>query len=240
MISPRDYIDGKPDIATGIHGFEIMQKQVGDCSVLSSLAVCGHYEFKFRQQGRHLISKNIFPQDNQGNPVYNPAGHYVVKLFINGMWRAVHIDDYLPVNTNNDFLCAYSSRGKMWVSLIEKAYLKLHGGYEFMGSNSSRDLYVLTGWLPEKYKLQKQENRDLLWQKILKGYQNNDCLITIGTGSIEDEDSIGLVGCHAYGVLEIVEFNGLRMMLVKNPWGHFRYRGKYSVEDKQSWTPQLK
>lgn len=94
----------------------------------------------------------------------------------------------------------------MWVSLIEKAYLKLHGGYEFMGSNSSRDLYVLSGWLPEKFNLKKDVNRDSLWAKILRGYRNNDCLITIGTGVIPDEDNVGLCGNHAYGVLEILEY----------------------------------
>jgi len=29
-------------------------------------------------------------------------------------------------------------------------------------------------------------------------------------------------------------------LLVKNPWGHTRWKGKYSYEDTRSWTPQLK
>jgi calpain-7 len=77
----------------------------------------------------------------------------------------------LPINTWGDYLCAYSSRGKLWVSLIEKAYLKLHGGYEFMGSNSSRDLYTLTGWLPEKIHIRDEDKPDIeaLWQKLYTG-----------------------------------------------------------------------
>ena len=93
----------------------------------------------------------------------------------------------------------------MWVSLIEKAYLKIHGGYDFDGSNSSRDLYVLTGWLPQKYSLNGDLDRNALWKRIHAGYKNNDCLITVGTGSIVDEDAVGLVGCHAYAILEVVE-----------------------------------
>ena len=180
-----------------------MQKQVGDCSVLSALAVAAHFELKSNWTKR-IITHNIFPQDNHGNPIYNPTGEYIVKLFVNGCWRGVKIDDFLPINQQGDWLCAYSARGKLWVSLIEKAYLKLHGGYDFNGSNSSRDLYCLTGWLPEKLKLKNEDiDRNLLWSRIIKGYRNNDCLITIGTGVITDEDNVGLVGNHAYGVLEI-------------------------------------
>lgn len=159
-----------PDIATQVNGYEVMQKQVGDCSVLSSLAVAAHFEFKSNWTKR-IITNNIFPQDNAGNPVYNPTGEYIVKLFVNGTWRGVTIDDYLPINNNGTWLCAYSSRGKLWVSLIEKAYLKLNGGYDFDGSNSSRDLYTLTGWLPEKFRLKKQGiDANAIWQRIKLGY----------------------------------------------------------------------
>lgn len=121
------------------------------------------------------------------------------------MWRSIDIDDYLPIDTNGNFICAYSNKGKLWVSLMEKAYLKAHGGYEFIGSNSSRDLYTLTGWLPEKIEL-KTYDRTKLWNRIKQGYSTNDCLITIGTGLITDEENVGLVSNHAYGVLEILEY----------------------------------
>jgi len=174
-----------------------------------------------------------------GYPLYNPCGKYIVKMFINGVWRAVEIDDYLPIDGFGNLICAYSNKGKLWVSLFEKAYLKIHGGYEFIGSNSSRDLYTLTGWLPEKIDL-KTYPRAKLWERIKAGYRTNDCLITIGTGLIADEENVGLVSNHAYGVLEIYEYKDHRILLVKNPWGHFRWNGKYSTEDTVSWTPELK
>ena len=40
-------------------------------------------------------------------------------------------------------------------------------------------------------------------------------------------------------MLEILEYQGYKMLLIKNPWGHKRYTGKFSIGDK-NWTPQLK
>ena len=151
----------------------------------------------------------------------------------------MEVDDYLPVNDWGTLISAYSNKSKLWVSLLEKAYLKAHGGMDFPGSNSSRDLYILTGWLPELIKLESCD-RQRLWERIHAGYKNRDCLITCGTGAIEDEDKIGLVGGHAYAILEIMEFKGHKMLMVKNPWGHKCYNGKFSVNDTRNWTAELK
>jgi hypothetical protein len=48
IIDRNLYINGRPDVATNITGYEVMQRKIGDCSVLSSLAVAAHYELKWK------------------------------------------------------------------------------------------------------------------------------------------------------------------------------------------------
>ena len=36
------------------------------------------------------------------------------------------------------------------------------------------------------------------------------------------------------------EVMGVRLVLVKNPWAHKRWKGAYSVNDHARWTPALK
>jgi calpain-7 len=79
-------------------------------------------------------------------------------MFFNGSWRAVTIDDHFPRSKYNTWSAAHSKLGKLWVNILEKAYLKLHGGYDFPGSNSSRDLQVFTGWVPEIIELTREFN----------------------------------------------------------------------------------
>lgn len=160
---------------------------------------------------------------------------------MNGSWRGVEIDDYLPVDEYGNLMCAYSNKSKLWVSLLEKAYLKAHGGYDFPGSNSSRDLFIFTGWVPEVIDLQLCDRQEM-FQKLLNGQRADDCLVTCGTGPLdeESEEKLGLVSSHAYAILEIKEYKGLKMLMVKNPWGHKRYKGKFSFEDLESWTTELR
>ena len=65
----------------------------------------------------------------------------MVKLWLNGVTRQVIVDDRLPIDHHANLLCSNTSRSKddhleLWVSIIEKAYMKLCGGYDFPGSNS--------------------------------------------------------------------------------------------------------
>ena len=46
-IPAEQWVNGMPDIATQVTGYEVMQQKVGDCSVLSALAVAAHFELKY-------------------------------------------------------------------------------------------------------------------------------------------------------------------------------------------------
>lgn len=37
-----------------------------------------------------------------------------------------------------------------------------------------------------------------------------------------------------------MEYKGIKMLIVKNPWGESSWKGKWSVDDSNSWTPELK
>lgn len=84
-------------------------------------------------------------------------GKYVFKLHFNGCFRRVVIDNRLPASSSKRTLHVKdrSNQGLLWPALIEKAYLKVKGGYDFPGSNSGVDLFVLTGWIPEQLFLQR-------------------------------------------------------------------------------------
>ena len=68
---------------------------------------------------------------------YNSAGIYMVYLYVNGIRTAVVIDDYIPVwPQNNQPVFAKAKNDALWVSLLEKAWAKLHGTYCRSESNS--------------------------------------------------------------------------------------------------------
>ncbi|KAF0685589.1 Aste57867_22557 [Aphanomyces stellatus] len=241
-VRPTSYGSGHPQMVAQISPYVIVQDVVTDCSFVASLCITAAYELRFQKQ---LITKIIYPQDARGMPIVNPGGKYIVKLWANGVPRKVEVDDFLPLGQSGSLLCSCTTTSnELWVSIIEKAYLKVNGGYDFPGSNSGIDLFALTGWIPETLSFSDHDssNSDIAWQRLISAHNFGDCLITIATGdmTMDETKRVGLVPSHAYAVLNVVETStNIRLLQVKNPWNRKRWRGPYGIDDMERWTPEL-
>jgi calpain-7 len=230
-------LSNHPRMIKSVSSDKVHQTVVSDCSFVSSLAISADFEQRFKTP---LILKSIYPQNAQGVPIYNPFGMYFVRLFVNGVWRKVVIDDMLPVDEGGNLLCSFSDdRDEFWVSIIEKAYIKVMGGYDFPGSNSGVDLHTMSGWIPERLSFKDAATKD--FDRMFKALHKGDVLLTIATGALGNLESerAGLVPSHAYALLDLRLVDGIRLLKVKNPWSHLRWKGKYSPFDKTNWTPKL-
>eukprot|EP00092_Neocalanus_flemingeri_P004142 GFUD01004456.1.p1 GENE.GFUD01004456.1~~GFUD01004456.1.p1 ORF type:complete len:815 (-),score=258.12 GFUD01004456.1:609-3053(-) len=239
---PEEFI-AHPKMIELVDCYSVKQTVVSDCSFVASIAIAAQYEKKFRKR---LITSIIYPQNKAGDPVYNPAGKYMVKLHINGIARKVVVDDFLPIGPGNEPLCSYSSnKSELWISLLEKAYMKVMGGYDFPGSNSNIDLFALTGWIPERVAIRPNDptfNAEAAFSLLLKRFSVGQCLATLATGELSDAkaDRAGLVSTHAYAVLDVREVDGVKLLKLKNPWSHLRWRGNWSELDTTHWTDNFR
>ncbi|KAK9472441.1 uncharacterized protein V1510DRAFT_417527 [Dipodascopsis tothii] len=226
----------------GAGGLDVSQGLLSDCSVISSFCAATAWELR---TGKKILSNKLFPQSSKGVPTVSPSGRYVTKLLINGIHRRVVIDDLLPATDGSRSIVARSLTNPrlLWPALMEKAVLKLRGGYAFPGSNTAWDLFVLTSWVPELISLQrcvKPAAADV-WSRVHQSWKYNDVLVTVGTGRLAkiEEEQLGLVTEHDYAIVDLVELDdGTRLMLLKNPWSEgvspvgAKYQGHPKLADR--------
>ncbi|KAM6502958.1 hypothetical protein JOM56_002935 [Amanita muscaria] len=216
---------------------QVLQNIVTDCSLCASLIVCLEHGKRFKS---HLL-QNVL----HSCPEHTSCGRYHVRMLFNGTWRRIGealvvlqagdfkpgqqkvIDDRLPYSrTSNTLLCMSvrplkheTTRQVIWPSLIEKAYMKLMGGYEFPGSLSSMDLYALAGWIPESLNTKSPSfEREKTWTRLLKGFLSGQCVITFGTGSGRNRSwhETKLLPEHCYAVVEVEEDGGGPVVTILN------------------------
>ena len=70
------------------------------------------------------------------------------------------------------------------------------------------------------YATSNDVTRNALWRRTFSAFNYGDVLITLGTGKLtpNEEEGLGLAGEHDYAVINMVEFEGQQLFLVKNPW----------------------
>ncbi|KAF9788172.1 hypothetical protein BJ322DRAFT_1217334 [Thelephora terrestris] len=201
---------------------DIAQRIISDCSVCASIVVCLVHRKRF--------SSNLGKSSLHRHPSVRLEGSpasclYDAEFHFNGSARRIFqivIDDALPVSPNGDVL-SLSTGGSnaLWPRLLEKAYLKLMGGYDFPGSNSGDDLHSMIGWIPDYVCFHSPAfQREKTWAQVYQGFIRGNCVLTLGTPDQENVHwgKISLLPSHCYAVIDISDNEEDRTLKILNSW----------------------
>lgn len=203
---------------SGADPAHVRQGRLGNCWFLSALSVVAEHP--------ELIQK-VLPHVE-----LNEKGCYQVNLCLDGIWTPVLVDSYLPVIVEDDdswtshrrikdgrrsdgirlpggriahgAFCATVSK-QLWPALIEKAYAKAHTCYRNLsGGFIAEGLQDLTGAPTETVVFSTYavtpDDKDELWARLMSF---NEAGFVMGVATASGGD--GLVGGHAYSILDVVE-----------------------------------
>ena len=110
------------------------------------------------ENDKNHFLRNIYPQDKNGVPIYNPSGLYWVKLYHMGKFRKIEIDDRFPVNkeTYENYFPQTENKNEIWPLIFTKALIKLYSykykcdDYEKEEIGDSSILFSLTKYMGVK------------------------------------------------------------------------------------------
>lgn len=236
-----DYAEGLKDpiiFGDDIQPTDIRQGQLGDTWLMSAVACLTERPGLIE---RLFITKDI-----------NKAGIYRVKLCKNGEWLSVTVDDYFPCYPMGLPIFSRNENNEIWVSVLEKAYAKLHGNYYLLkGGNVSEALIDLTGCPTLSYyfqdeNTQKDIEKGIMWLNIKDHFDDGFllCASTLGDERWSDVNYMdtlpaGLLPGHGYSVISCKEVGGNTLLNIRNPWGKIDWHGEWSA-GSSCWTNEVK
>ena len=212
---------------------DIKQGCLGNCWFLSALAVLCEKPEMIKQI---LISEK-----------YSPEGCYLIRLCHHGEWKTVLIDDLFPCDESDQLLYSKAHKRQLWVALIEKALAKLNKSYEaLIAGHTIEGLATLTGYSCESISFANdeidQDEKELNWATLLSSIEAGFAIGTACNNQKINENEFekcGLVSNHAYSVLDVKVINGVRLLQIRNPWGHKSWNGDWS-NNSNLWTPRIR
>lgn len=185
---------------------------------------------------------------------YNKEGIYRIRICKNGEWVTVTVDDYIPCYYNAGPMFAHSKGDELWVLLLEKAYAKIHGNYYALKSGFSfHGMIDMTGCPTEHVKMpldrtnweDVEEDANELFEKMLEADEQGYLIsastpgkdnLTTGDGK---KPKGGLVPGHAYSIIQVKEYEDIKLINIRNPWGKFEWDGDWS-DNSDLWTEEMK
>jgi hypothetical protein len=233
-VRPKDFAENPILFANGISPGDVQQGALGDCWLLGSLCCLA--------TNPPLLERLFVNTEHMLD-----CGFITCQFFKNGNWQQVIIDTRLPFNSS----CSTPIYGhckdinEMWLPLIEKAYAKLHKTYENLNGGKMTDAMVdLTGEASEKYNLRDPKivpmvDSGELWSMMIRYYRQGSllgCSNSVKGEEGEQNEEIGGDGIwnnHAYGIMDIRDIKGLRLIRIRNPWGEGEWKGTFGDEDEE-------
>ena len=173
-------------------------------------------------------------------------GLYGINLRINGIWKLMLIDDYIPYLVNQQYnkIFCYSSLNDnfIWLSLLEKGYSKLCGGYDKIQIGEVTEILdILTDTCTEKYEL-VCFNKLYLISKLKQDININKYIVFAKANS-NTSFNIGLLQDGNYLIEEIKVFKKGEIndyvLKMRNNFSGKIYNGVWGKENK-SRIPLLK
>jgi calpain len=184
---------------------------------------------------------------------YFERGFVTFQFFKNGKWVQVTVDTILPYEReSNNRTSVYSScanPAEFWVQLMEKAYAKLHGCYQFIcEGNIAEGLVDLTGGVSEVQSLEhgedtkRQDHMNAVWHNLLHYFNQKfllTCLNEVAGKSAKSAEAghNGILENHFYPIMDIRELakEQLKLIRIRNPYGNEGvWTGPFS-EDSEDW-----
>ena len=183
----------------------------------------------------------IHPQE-EGRPRYVPSGKYAVKLFEQGEWRLVTVDDRMPFDASGAAMLPRSTAQlELWPMLIAKAIYKLASGAASSLSQDPTVLLRMTGWLPQVLPISPRLPLDAAWGELHSRIASDRCVLALMLPNDAEADgplaSVGLHRGPLVAVRDVRDVEGEHFVRIESE--QLQWAGVLRDTDEESWTPSL-
>ena len=206
---------------------DVLQGSIGNCYFMSSLAAMCEYPQLIGELFRSFT--------------VNKHGYYEVVFNLDGQWKVIIVDDYIPCNkTTNKPIFSKPKNNELWVLILEKAWAKVNGGYlNIVGGWPNEVLEALTGFCNLSITNKDYTN---LWDTILSADKAGH-LITCSSHFEKSIEKKGLISGHAFTIISAheakVRDKYVRLLRIRNPWGFHEWNGAWS-DNSPEWDLDAK